>query len=141
MIEHGQYDTATFMAELKEMVSAVVEHVKSDNSNQKVTIEVDSNKAATEAPAEKTKKAPKKRTTKVDVSSLLCPVCKKGHLLKGKTAYGCSEWKGGCSFRLPFVIMDYTLTDADVKNIVTGKKISINGKQIGLTNNGIPGEL
>ena len=141
MIEHGQYDTATFMAELKEMVSAVVEHVKSDNSNQKVTIEVDSNKVATEAPVEKTKKAPKKRTTKVDASSLLCPVCKKGHLLKGKTAYGCSEWKGGCSFRLPFVIMDYTLTDADVKNIVTGKKISINGKQIGLTNNGIPGEL
>ena len=31
-----------------------------------------------------------------------CPVCGKGHIIKGKAAYGCSEWKTGCSFRLPF---------------------------------------
>ncbi len=33
----------------------------------------------------------------------LCPVCGKGHIIKGKAAYGCSEWNTGCSFRLPFV--------------------------------------
>jgi len=32
----------------------------------------------------------------------ICPVCKKGTVLKGKTAYGCSEYKTGCDFRLPF---------------------------------------
>ena len=31
-----------------------------------------------------------------------CPVCGKGHIIKGKAAYGCSEWKSGCTFRLPF---------------------------------------
>jgi DNA topoisomerase-3 len=31
-----------------------------------------------------------------------CPVCGKGHIIKGKSAYGCSEWKSGCTFRLPF---------------------------------------
>lgn len=31
-----------------------------------------------------------------------CPLCGKGHIIKGKTAYGCSEWKSGCKFRLPF---------------------------------------
>ena len=31
-----------------------------------------------------------------------CPVCGKGVIIKGKTAYGCSRWKEGCTFRLPF---------------------------------------
>ncbi|MGN0048655.1 MAG: DNA topoisomerase 3 [Bacteroides sp.] len=31
-----------------------------------------------------------------------CPLCGKGHLIKGKSAYGCSEWKNGCSYRKPF---------------------------------------
>ena len=33
---------------------------------------------------------------------LICPLCGKGRLLKGNTAYGCSEWKNGCTYRLPF---------------------------------------
>ena len=28
-----------------------------------------------------------------------CPLCGKGHIVKGKTAYGCSEWKNGCTWR------------------------------------------
>ena len=31
-----------------------------------------------------------------------CPLCGKGTVIKGKTAYGCSEWKSGCTFRKPF---------------------------------------
>ena len=31
-----------------------------------------------------------------------CPLCGKGIVIKGKTAYGCSEWRNGCSFRKPF---------------------------------------
>lgn len=30
-----------------------------------------------------------------------CPLCGKGHIIKGNTAYGCSEWKSGCKWRLP----------------------------------------
>lgn len=30
-----------------------------------------------------------------------CPLCGKGTIIKGKTAYGCSEWKSGCTFRKP----------------------------------------
>lgn len=32
----------------------------------------------------------------------VCPLCGKGHIIKGKTAFGCSEWKNGCAFRRPF---------------------------------------
>ena len=31
-----------------------------------------------------------------------CPVCGKGIIIKGKTAYGCSDWKNGCTFRQGF---------------------------------------
>ena len=31
-----------------------------------------------------------------------CPLCGKGHIIKGKTAYGCSEWRNGCTYRKPF---------------------------------------
>ena len=31
-----------------------------------------------------------------------CPVCGKGVIIKGKTAYGCSNWKEGCTYRQPF---------------------------------------
>lgn len=33
---------------------------------------------------------------------LPCPVCHEGHIIKGRTAYGCSRWKEGCTFRRPF---------------------------------------
>ena len=31
-----------------------------------------------------------------------CPLCGKGYIIKGKTAYGCSEWKNGCGWRKMF---------------------------------------
>ncbi len=32
----------------------------------------------------------------------VCPLCGKGHIIKGKTAYGCSEWRNGCGWRKAF---------------------------------------
>lgn len=31
-----------------------------------------------------------------------CPLCGKGTVIKGKTAYGCSEWRNGCTYRKSF---------------------------------------
>ncbi len=36
------------------------------------------------------------------VEGQVCPLCGKGTIIKGKTAYGCSEWKNGCAFRQAF---------------------------------------
>tara|TARA_R110002096_G_scaffold135456_2_gene287168 strand:- start:71857 stop:74151 length:2295 start_codon:yes stop_codon:yes gene_type:complete len=33
---------------------------------------------------------------------LSCPKCKKGIVIKGKSAYGCSEWRNGCDFKVDF---------------------------------------
>ena len=37
-----------------------------------------------------------------DVIGMPCPLCKSGHIIKGNTAYGCSNWRQGCTYRLPF---------------------------------------
>jgi DNA topoisomerase-3 len=34
-------------------------------------------------------------------SKEVCPLCGKGYIIRGRTAYGCSEWRNGCTFRRP----------------------------------------
>jgi DNA topoisomerase-3 len=34
----------------------------------------------------------------------VCPKCGSGKILKGKTAWGCSNFRNGCDFRVPFEI-------------------------------------
>jgi DNA topoisomerase-3 len=41
-------------------------------------------------------------TSRNDNETITCPKCKKGTVLKGKTAYGCSEYKLGCNFVFTF---------------------------------------
>jgi DNA topoisomerase-3 len=45
----------------------------------------------------------KKTLTKAVPDELSCPKCKKGTVLKGKLAYGCSQYKVGCTFNVSFV--------------------------------------
>ena len=113
-IERRSYSAVTFLDELKQMVGEIVHSVLSDNSNRRVTVvETPVKKEATpKEPAKKkrasTPKKPKAEAApaiiKVDDSMLgkACPVCGKGIIIKGKTAYGCSDWKNGCTFRQGF---------------------------------------
>ena len=118
-IERRNYDAATFLSELKQMVTDIVYTVLRDNSNRRVTVMPEEPKAPAAKPAAREKKNEKKTTTrkKKDAPSPApanslpegdaivgqpCPLCGKGTILKGKTAYGCSEWKNGCTFRKPF---------------------------------------
>ncbi len=45
-----------------------------------------------------------KSTTEKNKGSekLLCPKCSNGTILKGKTAFGCSDYKGNCDFKVSF---------------------------------------
>lgn len=118
-IERRNYDAATFLSELKQMVTDIVYTVLRDNSNRRVTVMPEEPKAPAAKTAVREKKTEKKTTArkKKDAPSPApanslpegdaivgqpCPLCGKGTILKGKTAYGCSEWKNGCTFRKPF---------------------------------------
>ena len=110
-IEHRKYDAGMFISELKEQITSIVNQVLADNTNRRVTV--------VDPEEEQKKKATKKASTKkktVDASNTpvssqrtnanelptICPLCGKGTIIKGKTAYGCSEWKNGCTYRKPF---------------------------------------
>lgn len=116
-IEHKKDDAADFINGLKQQVTEIVNDVLRDNTNRRVTI-------LTDEDLKKKKKTTKKKTTtakadnkKTDTSQptppdstsaddsiigTTCPICGKGTIIKGKTAYGCSNWRNGCTYRVDF---------------------------------------
>ena len=116
-IEHKTYDPAEFINGLKEQINKIVIDVLSDNSSRRVTIlteeELKKKPAAKKkAPAKKASTTKKAETATAPATTAAapadpligkpCPVCGKGVIIKGKTAYGCSNWKAGCQYRKPF---------------------------------------
>lgn len=105
-IERRSYDAATFLNELKQMVAEIVNSVLSDNTNRRVTIMPEETPAKAIEKAAARKKAAKKKSAATPQGDTIigtpCPLCGKGTIIKGKTAYGCSEWKNGCTYRKPF---------------------------------------
>ena len=39
---------------------------------------------------------------KSDKAGELCPQCRQGRIIRGRTCYGCSRWREGCAYRAPF---------------------------------------
>ena len=112
-IERGTYEARTFLEELKQMVNQIVLNVLSDSTARRITIEA----KPEEKPAEKKEKKERK-PRKPRAPKLVCPLCKKGTILRGKTAYGCSEYKNGCTFRLDYATYGADLTDEQLGKVL-----------------------
>ena len=122
-IEKGTYEARTFLEELKQLVYQIVSNVFSDTSARTITIqEAVEEKSATEKGKKKTKSKPKEKPVKEETAPAetkpICPMCRKGSILRGKTAYGCSEYKNGCSFRLDYATYGEGLSDAQLIDIL-----------------------
>ena len=128
-IERKTYNARQFLDELKQMVREIVANVLADNTHGKVSVAAvptlekggkgkaaakRRNAAADARPAAAkpdgtAPKARKRRTAATPSESVSeprvgdpCPACGRGVIIKGKTAYGCSEWRNGCNWRKPF---------------------------------------
>ena len=106
-IEAKKYDPQQFIDELKIQVTEIVREVMGDQSNRRVPVET--TPAQPEKKAPKKKRAPRKKATENPDTPAAdplvgqpCPVCGQGTVIKGKTAYGCSRWKEGCTWRQSF---------------------------------------
>ncbi|BDD05753.1 type IA DNA topoisomerase [Aureibacter tunicatorum] len=120
-IEDGKLSPNSFLKEMKEMVSNIIGDVK-NASSQKILQSQHNNSP------KKPSKAPEKKAN-------LCPKCGKGKVLTGKSAYGCSEWKQGCDFRLPLSWNEIKISQSMMEALVKKgksrliKNASINGKK------------
>lgn len=127
-IERGEYEARTFVDELKQMVCQIVDEVVHDNGQTRVAFTSEQEvaekkkkqalKSAEGNSAEGTKKETKPRkprkkaeektasesSYKYTLATLpkVCPVCGVGQILRGKTAFGCSNYANGCTFRISF---------------------------------------
>ena len=129
-IERGTYEARTFLEELKLMVHQVVINVLSEQTGRAITIEQaapEKPQAEKEPKGKKTRKprAKKEKTAGQPESTTVpakpvCPICKKGSILRGKTAYGCSEYKDGCTFRMDYATYGEGLSDEELVKVISG---------------------
>ncbi|RKT01640.1 type IA DNA topoisomerase [Chryseobacterium defluvii] len=119
-IEKGEYEANQFKEELIQMVTELTKKVV-DGKGKVIMLQ--------EEPEVKEKKkkepAPKKELQTWEETK--CPKCKEHHLMKGKTAVGCSDYKN-CNFKVPFEIFGKKLSEKQLLDlIIKGKTSKLKG--------------
>jgi DNA topoisomerase-3 len=119
-IERGEHSAPQFIDELKKMIGEIVLNVLRDNNSGSIAVEQGKPaKPKSPAAANGGEKPKKQRAPRLkSIEEIPCPVCGKGHLVKGKTAYGCSEYRNGCHTVLPFADYPEDLTPAKLSKLV-----------------------
>ena len=100
-IERGDYNAGAFIKQMKGMVDQLVYEVRSDHQTRSIS-------SSNEVSHKKSGVSGKKSSRLIGHN---CPKCKKGTLIKGSKAHGCSEFKNGCNFLLPFQFMDKKISE------------------------------
>jgi len=113
-IELGNYEVNQFMAELKNMVVGIVWDVKSRKNISQIEV-VDEKK-------DKKRKKVQDNAKTENKKELTCPKCKEGRILKGKSAWGCTNWANDCKIRIPFEYAGKKLTDKQIEALVLKQK-------------------
>jgi DNA topoisomerase-3 len=118
-IERGEYDATQFKEELITMVTNLTRNVI--NEKAKVI-------SVFEEIQTKEKKEPIPRKIAAIIwEKEICPKCKESKLMKGKTAIGCSNFKG-CGFKIPFLVFGKKLTEKQIQDlIIKGKTTKLKG--------------
>ncbi|MFZ6051570.1 type IA DNA topoisomerase [Halocola ammonii] len=115
LIEKGEFDPQTFREEMQQMVAELTQEVRSAKAKPITAV------SATKEPNTKKRKAD-------NSGQPVCPKCKKGEILKGKKAYGCSNFNNGCDFLIPFSIRGKKLPKKQVDRLIEkGSTIKLSG--------------
>lgn len=126
-IEAGELTGEQFLSELTALVQEMVGEVKQDRSGRALSAAPQARNEELGMKNEELKPAAGQSKSNssfsIPHSSLPaglgpCPACGTGHLLRGKTAFGCARFREGCQFRLPGEFMGKKLTDAQVKMLL-----------------------
>lgn len=123
-IEKGTFTAVAFIRNMKQMVDNLVSEVRLERKGANIS--------HTENVPKKVAAVEKKKTS--GISAETCPKCKKGNLLKGKSAFGCSQYKSGCDFKLPFTFAEKKISENQFIRLLQ-KGSTVNLKDF-KTNNG-----
>lgn len=119
-IERGEYNSSDFISELKTMINDIVINVLGDNGGYKIETNQTSDKHQLDKARLVKKSSPEKprkpRITKFE--QIECPLCHSGHIIKGRTAFGCSRFREGCDFRLQFSDYSSDLTASKLNKLI-----------------------
>ncbi len=120
-IEQGKFNAGTFVNNMKKMVDHLVYEVRSEKIRANI-----SHKEILKTVTVPESTPTKKKST--DLSQQKCPKCEKGLLLKGKSAYGCGDYKTGCDFRIPFSFMGKKISDNQISRLLNkGCTVNLKG--------------
>ncbi|GAB1857220.1 DNA topoisomerase 3 [Flavobacteriaceae bacterium MHTCC 0001] len=117
-IERGAYSAAAFIKSMKRMVDALVYEVRSETNRANISYETMVKKKVSKAKARK----------EGGITTEICPKCKKGKIIAGKAAYGCSAYKAGCDFMMPFKFMEKKISEKQfVRLLQKGCTVNLKG--------------
>ena len=129
-IEKGRFTASAFINNMKRMVDALVTEVRSETNRANISHTTSVQKR--QAKAEKQKAA--------GILAEVCPKCKKANLIKGKSAYGCGNYKGGCDFVLPFTFADKKISEKQYLRLLQ-KGSTVNLKDFKISTGTVEGLL
>jgi len=122
-IEQGAFNAKTFIGEMKNMVATLVNEVQMEQNVKRISANI-----ATANKKEKKKTRAKSLPAAEVLKTQICPKCNTGNIIKGKTAFGCSNYKSGCNFRLPFSYMGKKLPEKQILRLFKlGSTVNLKG--------------
>ncbi|WP_299242281.1 type IA DNA topoisomerase [uncultured Aquimarina sp.] len=114
-IEKGSFNAGAFIKNMKQMVDHLVYEVRTEKVRANIS----------HTTAQKQKKITKKVS---GITTESCPKCNKGRILKGKSAYGCSAYKEGCDFQLPFSYLGKKISEKQyIRLLKKGCTVNLKG--------------
>ncbi|PKV64866.1 DNA topoisomerase-3 [Polaribacter sp. Hel1_33_96] len=116
-IERGEFNAGTFINNMKKMVDELVYEVRSNTIKKRIS----SASSDTELSPIKKKSVKKGTTSKKQIVGKTCPKCKKGNIIKGSSAYGCSEYKNSCDLKIPFEIFGKKVSENQLIRLIDKK--------------------
>ncbi len=117
-IEKGEFSASKFIKNMKRMVDELVYEVRSETKRANIS----------QAEILKQRQAKTREKKTAGIVAETCPKCKQAKLLKGKTAYGCSAYKSGCDFVMPFRFNGKKISEKQfVRLLKKGSTVNLKG--------------
>lgn len=120
-IEKGNYSAGLFITNMKQMVDELVTEVRKETTRANIS----------QVSIIKQREEKSKVEKAAGILAEVCPKCKKGNLIKGKTAYGCSLYASGCTFVIPYKFHNKSISENQyIRLLQKGSTVNLKGFEI-----------